>query len=139
MSTDVSNCNSVHSTEKINSSLPQPMRCTSRSQSDWAVLNSTDAGRVRRLLRETDGFTVQRIEQACRLIENYHAVYRRDLVKLRRQGCFGRCPLPTSKQLQQIAKSLNEKENQSYSATYVLIELRALAEQLRAVRSKLST
>ena len=75
------------------------------------------------------------IEQACRLIEAYHAVYRRNLMQLRRQGCFGRCPSPTLDQLQQMAASLNQKENQNHSATDVLSQLQALAQQLQAIRA----
>lgn len=136
MSIDVSGYRFFADMEKNNSSLHQSMRCNSHVLSDWAVLNSTDVGKLRRFLQETDGFTMQRIEWVCRLIENYHAVYRRDLMQLRRQRYFDRCPLPTSEQLQRIAKSLNEEENQSCSAAEILSELRALARQLRTIRSK---
>jgi hypothetical protein len=136
MSIDVSGYSFSADMEKNNCSLHQPMRCNPSALSDWAVLNGTDVGRLRRLLQGTDGFTLQGIEWACRLIENYHAVYRQDLMQLRRRGCLGRCPSPTSEQLQQIAKSLNEQESQNCSVTDVLAELKTLARQLRAIRSK---
>lgn len=135
MSIDVSDHNSFHDIEKNNNSLPQLMRCSSQFLSDWAILNSTNARKLR-CLQETDGFTMLEIEQACRLIEAYHAVYRRDLLKLRRRECVGKCPPPTSSQLQQIVESLNEKKNLNYSVSQVLMELRILARQLRVSRSK---
>jgi hypothetical protein len=120
---------------KDNGSLPQSVCCNTPSSTDWAILNSTDAKRLRRLLQATDDLTMQRIEQACRLIEAYHAVYRRDLMRLRRRECFSRCPPPTLDQLQQIAASLNQEGNQDCSTTDVLSQLQALAQQLRAVRA----
>lgn len=136
MSIDVSDYNSFRDMEKGNGSLPQPMGCSSQFLSDWAILNSIDAGRLRRLLKNTDSCAMFRIEQACRLVEVYHVVYRRDLLQLRRQGCSGRCLSPTLSQLQQIVESLNENENLNYSVSQVLTELRTLARQLRAIRSK---
>jgi hypothetical protein len=99
--------------------------------SDWSILNSIDAGKLRRCLLETDGFTGQKIEQTCRLIESYHAVYRRDLLQLRRQGYLGKCPSPALNQLQQIAQKLGEQESQIYSTEHVLLELKTLATYLR--------
>lgn len=122
--------------KKDNIFCPQPMPSSLQFLSDWAILNSTDARRLRRYLGSTNGFTLQRIEQACHLIEDYHAVYRRSLLELRHQGCLGRCPAPTPDQLHQIAESLNKKANQGYSATSVLAELQALAHQLRAIKPK---
>lgn len=128
---------SYHSLTRVehNGSLHESVCCNTLASTDWTILNSTDAKRLRRLLQTSDNLTMQGIEQACRLIKAYHAVYRRDLMRLRCQGCFGRCPPPTLDQLQQMAASLNQKENQDYSATDVLSQLQALAQQLRAIRA----
>lgn len=134
MSIDVSDYNFFRDIKKSNGSLSQPMCCSSQSLSDWAILNSTNARRLRLLLQDADSFAMPRIEQACRLVEAYHAVYRRDLLQLRRRKCVGQCPPPNSSQLQQMVESLNEKENLNYSASHVLMELRILARQLRAQR-----
>lgn len=96
---------------------------------DWAILNDTTPKQLRRITIHFD--TDIEIEQACHLLESYHAVYRKNLMQLRRQGCRGKCPLPTTAQLQQIAQDLQTKTDQSYSPQQVMDQLQAIAQKLR--------
>ncbi len=99
--------------------------------SDWAILNNTKSRQLRRILKTVHFRTDIEIEQACYLLESYHAVYRQNLMRLRAQGCRGQCPLPTTAQLQQISQHLQTKANQSYSPQQVMHELQAIAKKLR--------
>jgi hypothetical protein len=102
--------------------------------SDWAILNDTKSSQLRRILATVHSCTDIEIEQACHLLESYHAVYRHNLMRLRAQGCRGKCPLPTTAQLQQIAQHLQTKTYQSYSPQQLMHELQALAQKLRQRR-----
>ncbi len=101
------------------------------SPSDWSMLNSLTAARLRRYLQKTEDLTAEKIERACHLLEIYHTVYRHDLLLLRRQGYCGKCPPPTSQQLQQMAQRLTDAEGQIYSTEYILLELKTLARYLK--------
>jgi hypothetical protein len=109
--------------------------CGSDRVSDWAILNDTTSRQLRRILATDHSRTDIEIEQACYLLESYHAVYRQNLMRLRAQGCRGKCPLPTTAQLQQIAQHLETKTHQSYSPQQVMHELQAIAQKLRQRRS----
>ncbi|MGB5962898.1 MAG: hypothetical protein WBG73_19835 [Coleofasciculaceae cyanobacterium] len=98
--------------------------------SDWAILNDLASKQLRRGIIHFD--TDNEIEQACHLLESYHAVYRKNLMQLRRQGCRGKCPLPTTAQLQQIAQDLQAKTNQSYSPQQVMEQLQEIVQKLRS-------
>jgi hypothetical protein len=108
--------------------------CGSDLVSDWAILNSTKSRQLRRILATVHSPTDIEIEQACYLLESYHAVYRQNLMRLRAQGCRGRCPLPTTAQLQQIAQHLQTKTSQSYSPQQVMHELQAIAKRCYAAQ-----
>lgn len=103
--------------------------CRRNLSSDWAILNNTTSRQLRRLIIHFH--TDSEIEQICHLLESYHAIYRQNLLQLRRQGCRGICPLPTTAQLQQIAQDLQSKTAQNYSPQQVLEQLQALAQKLR--------
>jgi hypothetical protein len=102
--------------------------------SDWAILNGTKSSQLRRILATVYSCTNLEIEQACHLLESYHAVYRQNLMRLRAQGCRGTCPLPTTAQLQQIAQHLPTKTYQSESPQQLMLELQSLAQKLRQRR-----
>lgn len=97
--------------------------------SDWAILNDTTSKQLRLLISHF--YTITEIEQMCHLLESYHVVYRKNLMQLRRQGYRGKCPLPTTAQLQQIAQNLQTKIYQSYSPQQVMDQLQAIAQKLR--------
>lgn len=103
--------------------------CRSYLVSDWAILNDTTSRQLRRMAIHFH--TDIEIEQACYLLESYHAVYRKNLLQLRRQGCRGKCPLPTTAQLQEIVQDLQRKTDQSYSPQQVIDQLQAIAQKLR--------
>lgn len=97
-------------------------------RSDWAILNDLTSKQLRRIIIHFE--TDIEIEQACYLLESYHAVYRKNLMQLRRQGYRGKC-LPTTAQLQQIAQDLQTKTSQSYSPQQVMDQLQAIVQKLR--------
>jgi hypothetical protein len=101
-------------------------KCRRDRVSDWAILNNIKSRQLRRILAVHSCTDIE-IEQACRLLERYHAIYRQNLMRLRAQGCRGRCPPPTTAQLQQIAQDLQTKTDQSYSPQQVMHELQAIA------------
>lgn len=103
--------------------------CRSNLISDWAILNDTTSRQLRR--RAIHFYTNIELEHICYLLERYHAVYRKDLLQLRIQRCGGKCPLPTTEQLQQIAQDLQTKTAQSYSSQQVIDQLQAVAQKLR--------
>lgn len=105
--------------------------CGSDLLSDWAILNNTKSRQLRRILKTVHSRADIEIEQACYLLESYHAVYRQNLMRLRAQGYRGKCPLPTIAQLQQIAQHLQTKTAQSYSPQQVMHELQAIAKRCR--------
>jgi hypothetical protein len=108
--------------------------CGSDLVSDWAILNDTKSRQLRRILATDHSRTDIEIEQACYLLESYHAVYRQNLMRLRVQGYRGKCPLPTTSQLQKIAKHLHRKTHQSYSPQQVMHELQAIAKRVKRLR-----
>lgn len=100
-------------------------------RSDWAILNSTSPGQLRHILATVHACTETEIQQACYLLESYHAVYRENLMQLRAQAYRGQCPSPTLLQLQQIAQHLQSKTEQSYSPQQVMYELQIIAQKRR--------
>lgn len=103
--------------------------CRSNLLSDWAILNDITPKQLRRMAIHF--YTGIETEQMCHLLKSYHAVYRNNLMQLRRQRCHGKCPLPTTEQLQQIAQDLQTKTAQSYSPQQVRNQLQAIAQELR--------
>jgi uncharacterized protein YdeI (YjbR/CyaY-like superfamily) len=97
--------------------------------SDWAILNDTTSRQLRR--SKINFQTNIEIEQACHFLESYHTVYRKHLMQLRRQGYRGKCPLPTTAQLQEISEDLQTKTAQSYSNQQVIEQLQAIAQKIR--------
>jgi hypothetical protein len=106
--------------------------------SDWAILNDTKSKQLRRILSEFYNLTEPEIHLACVLLESYHAVYRRDRLKQRRnQLTSGQarikapCLPPMIAQLDEIAQQVNIKTSSSIGTGEVLIQLQELAKHLR--------
>lgn len=101
--------------------------------SDWALLNNANSKQLRRILR-LHHQSEPEIHLACILLESYHAVYRRDRLKQRRnrlkfvQG--ERCLPPTSAQLDEILQQINVKSTLRLSTQEVLDSLQNLANTL---------
>jgi hypothetical protein len=72
--------------------------------SDWAILNDTTLTKLERVLGDT--LTVPEVQQAARLLDAYHAVYRADRMAQRQQGQKGACPSPSPEQLQRMVDRL---------------------------------
>ncbi|BAY83939.1 hypothetical protein NIES267_34330 [Calothrix parasitica NIES-267] len=87
--------------------------------SDWAILNRATTEQIGRLSL-----------QEQRIIEAYHAVYRRDRIE---KPCLKpiRCPDPTSAQLQEMSVYLRYRKVSIDTPTLLLQELYRIALQLR--------
>ena len=101
--------------------------------SNWAILNDTTPKQVRRILAEFHNLTSAEIQQACFLIESYHAIYRRDRLT-QRPRFRGKCPPPSQEQLERISRRLHQKTNQVLPPENVLFQIQELAELLRQYR-----
>lgn len=109
--------------------------------SDWAILNDTKSRQLERILTEFYRLSKSEINQACSLLESYHAVYRRNRLEQRRkQRSFGQprtdrgCPPPTAIQLHEIAQRLYANAGIRLRAEQVKIQLQDLAKRLRQYR-----
>lgn len=103
--------------------------------SDWAILNDTKLQQLQNILGEFHSLTKLEIEQAHKLLEAYHKIYRTE--RLRQQAnnkTKGRCNPPTIQQLQRIAEVLETKGIYSLSTETVMQKLQNLASQLRQYR-----
>ncbi|MEM7713027.1 MAG: hypothetical protein AAF349_05525 [Cyanobacteria bacterium P01_A01_bin.68] len=87
--------------------------------SDWAILNRATTAQIGRLS-----------PQQQRIIEAYHAVYRRDRIE---KPCFKptRCPDPTSAQLQEMSVYLRHRQVSIDTPSLLLQELYQIALLLR--------
>ena len=99
--------------------------------SNWAVLNHASPGQLNRKFSETCGLQPSEFQQACDLLEAYHAVYRLNWMRRRAQGYRGKCSPPTTAQLEQISAYLQVKTKCSSSPQQILSELQAIAQKLR--------
>jgi hypothetical protein len=95
--------------------------------SDWEILNNAKVRYLNHVAAVSSVWTDDEIQQACALLESYHAVYRPDLMQLRAGGYRGQCPLPTAAQLQRIAQQLQN----IHSPEQILCRLQAIAQCLR--------
>ncbi len=102
--------------------------------SNWAILNDTTPKQLRRIGVEFHNLTSAEIEQACFLLESYHAIYRRDRLRQRQAGVRERCQPPSREQMQQIANLLHQKANLTLSPEETMSQLQELAELLRQYR-----
>ncbi|NEQ32694.1 MAG: hypothetical protein F6K04_17100 [Leptolyngbya sp. SIO4C5] len=95
--------------------------------SDWAILNDTSPEQIQRVLSEFHQRTAAEIQQAARLLERYHAVYRRDRQRQLRT-CRGQSCLPPT--LDQLARM-----DATISPDTVLSRLQEIALLLRQYRT----
>lgn len=102
--------------------------------SDWAILNDTQAAKLRRVLSSASPLTESEILRALQVLEAYHGVYRRDRLLARQSGIKGQCPAPTEAQLEEMSGLLGQTPTAK-----VLRELRAVADRLRAYRIAMRT
>ncbi|HEY9602146.1 MAG TPA: hypothetical protein V6C85_11085 [Allocoleopsis sp.] len=109
--------------------------------SDWAILNDTKSKQLERILTEFYRLSNPEINQACSLLESYHAVYRRNRLEQRRnqrsldQPRINRgCPPPTAIQLHEIAQRMHAKAGIRLQAEQVKTQLHDLAKRLRQYR-----
>ncbi|MBD2495821.1 hypothetical protein [Nostoc sp. FACHB-280] len=102
--------------------------------SDWAILNDTQPNQLQRILTAFYSLTLSEIQQAQKLLESYHTIYRSARLQQRARGIGGKCTTPTTEQLQQIALLLENKTGQIFRAETVMAKLQELAERLRQYR-----
>lgn len=98
--------------------------------SDWAILNSYPAKRLKRILSEIDHLAETEIAQTCALLESYHNVYRGDR-QAQAAAPSKRCHPPTEEQLQRIAQAVRAKIGLPLTPSAVLSRLLKLADRLR--------
>lgn len=106
--------------------------------SDWAILNDTKAKQLARILTKFHNLSESEITLACVLLENFHAVYRRDrLMHRQNQIVSGQsqpkkpCPPPTPTQLEEIAQRVNSKAALNLQSQEVRDKLQNLAKCLK--------
>lgn len=102
--------------------------------SDWAILNDTNGKQLQRILSQFHQLTSVEIQQANQLLESYHAVYRTQRLKQRKEGIKGQCLPPTREQLEQIAQRLFTQTSQRFRPETVMAKLQDLASRLREYR-----
>jgi hypothetical protein len=102
--------------------------------SDWAILNDTNGKQLQRILLQFHQLTSLEIQQATQLLESYHAVYRTQRLKQRKEGIKGQCLPPTREQLEQIAQRLFTQTSQRFRPETVMAKLQDLASRLREYR-----
>ncbi|MBR8835342.1 MAG: hypothetical protein DSM106950_15275 [Stigonema ocellatum SAG 48.90 = DSM 106950] len=110
------------------------LECGVYLMSDWAILNDTQPKQLPRILGEFHSLTPTEIQQAQRLLEGYHAVYRADRLQQRSSRSRVQCTIPTTQQLQQISQRLEGKTNQKLESEIVMRQLQNLANRLRQYR-----
>lgn len=108
--------------------------------SDWAILNDAKPKQLERILAEFHHLGEAEIYRACILLENYHAVYRRDRLAQRRsqltsgQSSIKRCWPPTATQLHEIAQRMNAQAGLKLGIEEINTQLCHLANRLRQYR-----
>ncbi len=108
--------------------------------SDWAILNDTQPKQLPKILSEFHSFTLGHsltlgeIEQAQKVLDAYHKIYRAERWQQRAKGIRGKCNTPTIQQLQQMAEILEQRGIYRLSTNAVMRELQNLATKLRQYR-----
>jgi hypothetical protein len=102
--------------------------------SDWAILNDTSSQQLQRVFSQFRPLTTHEIQEASRLLECYHAVYRAQRLKQRQAGLKGQCPPPSTEQLRQMQQRLSSQTNQMLSLETLMARLQAIASRLREYR-----
>lgn len=102
--------------------------------SDWAILNDTTAKQLQRVFSQFYYLSDVEIQQAKRLLDCYHAVYRAQRLQSRQAGIKGHCLPPTREQLQQISQCLSTQIGEKFRSETVLAKLQEIASRLREYR-----
>ncbi len=102
--------------------------------SDWAILNDTSSKQLERIFSQFHHLTTLEIQQAQRLLESYHAVYRAQRLRTRQAGIQGQCLPPTTEQLHQISQRLLTQTNRIARPESLMAQLQAMASRLRQYR-----
>lgn len=104
--------------------------------SAWAILNDTKPQQLRRIFFDFHHLTAREIQDDCELLESYHQVYRSQLIQKRQaEGCVGRCPEPTDRQLEQMCQFLQQNYQKIWSPNHVLKnKLQSIAKKLKEYR-----
>ena len=102
--------------------------------SDWAILNDTTPKQLQRILAQMYHSTPMEIQQACALLQSYHAVYREDRIQQRATGAQTRCQPPTSEQLNRMGDYLRTQTDRTLHVEALLSQLQAIATKLRHQR-----
>ena len=102
--------------------------------SDWAILNDTTPKQLQRSLAQMYHSTPMEIQQACDLLQSYHAVYREDRIQQRATGAQTRCQPPTSEQLNRMGDYLRSQTARVLHSEAILSQLQSLATKLRRQR-----
>ncbi len=102
--------------------------------SDWAILNDTRPKQLKRIFSEFHSLTSSEIEYFCRLLESYHLVYRTQRLQQRSLGIRGKCPPPTTEQLQAICLNIQGQKSKLLMVETVMRQLQKLASLLRKYR-----
>jgi hypothetical protein len=102
--------------------------------SDWAILNDTRPKQLQRIFTQFHGLTPVEVQQATRLLENYHAVYRAQRLLARQTGTQGQCLPPTTEQLQQMAQRLFNQTHEMLAPEILMTQLQEIGSRLREYR-----
>lgn len=94
-------------------------------QSQWSLLNSKTPAFLERRLNLAD----DQLRFFTALLESYLAVYRRDWLTMK--ASKGKCPSPTSDQLQEISAKLESQLGQRLPPAEILDQLGQLADRIR--------
>lgn len=103
--------------------------------SDWAILNDTNIKQLQRIFLKFHHLSLGEIQQFSLLLETYHAVYRRDRLKLRQTGGNGgQCLPPTSSQIEEMISYFQAKSSIQLHCEQLMNQLRKMADKLREYR-----
>jgi hypothetical protein len=101
--------------------------------SDWAILNDTKSSQIKRILNEFHHCTDIEIQQAQLLLLCYHQVCRYQHLQQVQTGGMP-CKAPTTAQLENIARNIQNQSGRIISPDTVMVQLQELASQLRNYR-----
>jgi hypothetical protein len=104
----------------------------------WALLNDMETQRLRRILVDSPGInppvSEAELVTAQRLLEGYHAVYRRDRIRTQGANSKKTCEQPNQAQLTRIGTMLQGRSGQCLEPEGVFEALLALADSIRRYR-----
>ena len=115
--------------------------------SDWSLLNSLTASRLRQLLTSHYALTPEQLHQSLAILQSYQAVYRRDRVASRTENRLAsqsenhppssnrtRCEPPTADQLARMIAHLHSNGVPDVDTDSLLTQLEQWADLMRQAR-----